>query len=315
MNNTLKGGIAGIVSAVSYGMNPLGALYLYQEGINAPTVLFYRFALAAAMLAGLTWAQGNRFAVTGRQAAILMVLGILFGLSALSLYESFHYMSAGISCSLLFVYPVMVAVIMASFFHERLTKATLLSILLALSGIALLYKGEGDATLDTWGVSLVMVSALAYALYIVIVNRAALNMPIVKMTFYVVVACAATIGIGSLGDASTQLQWLSTPRTWGFAFLLALFPSIISLVTMTIAVRHIGSTPTAIMGALEPIVAVAIGCYLFQEPFSWRDASGILLILIAVILIILSKAITLRRVARLLRRWGIRRHKIWLWKP
>lgn len=255
-----------------------------------------------------------RLAVGVRQLGILSLLGLLFGFSALALYESFHYMSSGISCSMLFVYPVMVAVIMAAFFHEKLRRATVVSIILSLIGIALLYKGEGEAALNAWGVGLVMASALAYALYIVIVNRAGLGMPIIKMTFYIVVACTLTIAISSLGAETTHLQWLITPRMWGFAFMLALFPSIISLAAMTMAVRYIGSTPTAIMGALEPIVAVAVGCFLFAEPFYWRDAGGIMLILAAVILIILSKALTRRKLVAIRRSLGIRRRKPWLWK-
>lgn len=315
MNKTLRGSIWGLLSAISYGVNPLGALYLYQDGINAPSVLFYRFALAAVMLAGLVLLKGQRFAVSLRQLGFLALLGFLFGASALCLYESFHHMSAGLACSLLFLYPIMVAILMALFFHEKLTRLTILSILLALGGIALLYKGESGAALSAWGVGLVMLSSLTYAVYIVIINRAQLRMPVMPMTFYIVLCCSLTIAACSCGHEDTHLQLLTTARTWSFALLLALFPSIISLITMTLAVRDIGSTPTAIMGALEPIVAVLIGCCLFGEPFSTRYALGILLILISVILIILSKALTLRRLARMLRRLGLhRRHKTWLWK-
>lgn len=315
MNKTLRGSIWGLLSAISYGINPLGALYLYQDGLHAHSVLFWRFALATLMLAGLTLLQGQRLAVHGRQLLLLAPLGFLFGASALGLYESFHHMSAGLACSLLFLYPIMVALLMALFFHEKLTRLTLLSILLALGGIALLYKGEGGAALNAWGVGLVLFASLAYALYIVIINRAQLRMPLMPMTFYIVLFCTLTIAASSCSSPDAHLQLLATPRAWGFALLLALFPCIISLITMTLAVRDIGSTPTAIMGALEPIVAVVIGCCLFGEPFSARYALGILLILAAVILIILSKALTLRRLARLLRHLGLhRRHKTWLWK-
>ena len=53
MNTKVKGTIFGIVSAVSYGTNPLGALYLYQEGLSSSSVLFYRFLFAVLILAGI----------------------------------------------------------------------------------------------------------------------------------------------------------------------------------------------------------------------------------------------------------------------
>jgi drug/metabolite transporter (DMT)-like permease len=59
---------------------------------------------------------------------------------------------------------------------------------------------------------------------------------------------------------------------------------------MTIAIKNIGSTPSAIMGALEPVTAVVISVSLFHEVFTLRLAIGIVLILSAVILVILRKS-------------------------
>ena len=147
---------------------------------------------------------------------MLGLLGVMFAVSSLTLFMSFHYMDAGIASTLLFVYPVMVAVIMAIFFRERISLVTVLSISLALCGIALLYRGEGGAVLNTAGVVLVMASSLSYALYIVVVNRASLNMSSVKLTFYVLLfgvavlsrpafaASLDTLDVGVGGDAGSD---------------------------------------------------------------------------------------------------------------
>ena len=50
-----------------------------------------------------------------------------------------------------------------------------------------------------------------------------------------------------------------------------------------------GATPTAIMGALEPLTAVAIGALVFGESLTFRLAVGIVLILSAVMLIVMKK--------------------------
>src|SRR5574344_2205137 len=185
MNTKLKGSICGIISAISYGTNPLGALFLYGAGINANSVLFYRFSLAAIVLGSLMLLQKKSFAVTAKELSILGLLGVLFGTSSLSLFNIFHYMAAGIASTILFVYPVMVAVIMAIFFKEKVSIVTILSILFALLGIGLLYKGDNGSTLSTIGVLLVMLSSLSYALYIIIVNKSSLKMSSIKLTFYV----------------------------------------------------------------------------------------------------------------------------------
>ena len=212
MSEKSKGTLCGIVAAVSYGMNPLGALSLYRAGINTNSVLFYRYALAAVLLAALLLVQKTSLRITRREFSVLGLLGVMFAVSSLTLFMSFHYMDAGIASTLLFVYPVMVAVIMAIFFRERISLVTVLSISLALCGIALLYRGEGGAVLNTAGVVLVMASSLSYALYIVVVNRASLNMSSVKLTFYVLLFGVAAIVLYSLCCPDQPLQLLSM---WG----------------------------------------------------------------------------------------------------
>lgn len=290
MNGKLKGVICGVVAAISYGTNPLGALFLYKEGVNASSVLFYRFSLAAIILGILMLVQKTSFKVTKKELGVLACLGLVFGISSLSLFTSFNYLDAGIASSLLFVYPVMVAVIMAIFFKEKISFATVVSICLALGGIALLYKNETGATLSTLGVVLVMISSLSYALYIIIVNKSTMLMSSVKLTFYVLLFCVSTIIIRSFFGEGNHIQLLTTPSMWGWALMLALIPTIVSLILMVIAVHHIGSTPTAIMGALEPLTAVMIGVLVFGEVLTTRVAIGILMILLGVIIIIASKS-------------------------
>lgn len=285
----IKGVTCGVVAAITYGMNPLGALSLYADGINPDTVLFYRYGLAAIILAGLMLLKKESFAIRKSELLIVSILGVLFAISSISLFVSFKHMNAGIASSILFVYPIMVAAIMAIFFKEKITITTIFSILLSLAGISLLYKDESGATLSTIGVLLVMLSSLAYAVYIVIVNKSSISLPPVKLTFYVMIFGTATIVVHSLFDATSNLQVLSTPSMWGWAVMLAVLPTVVSLVLMVVAVKELGSTPTAIMGALEPVTAVFIGVIVFNEAFTPRLTYGISMILLAVILIIGGK--------------------------
>lgn len=291
MSTKIKGSICGILAAISYGTNPLGALNLYADGMNANSVIFYRYALATAILGLMMTAQRKSFAVSRRELLVLSSLGILMAVSSLSLYNSFNFMDAGIASTLLFVYPVMVAVMMAAFFHEKVTAVTAISIILALSGICLLYRGGDGATLSAVGVMLVMASSLTYAVYIITVNKSALRMSAVKLTFYVLLVGTLIVLAYSFVDDGARLQPLSTPHMWLYAMVLALFPTVISLILMVIAVHDVGSTPTAVMGALEPITAVCIGIFVFGEAFSVRLGVGIVLILAAVILIVAGKSI------------------------
>lgn len=250
---------------------------LYAEGVTPGSVLFYRFSIAA------------------------LILGGWLALSALSLFVAFRHMDAGIASAILFVYPVMVAVIMAAFFGERITLVTASSIALALGGIALLCKGGEGVALSATGVSLVLVSALLYALYIVVVNRSRVRMSAAKLTFWGLVFCAATIAAYSLADADNAIGLLTTATAWRGAIFLELVSTVISLALMAVAVREIGSTPTAVMGALEPLTAVVIGVTVFGEAFTARIGLGIALILAAAMLIVCGKSLR-ARLSRIRRR-------------
>ena len=187
MTNKTKGFIYGAIAAASYGMNPLFALPLYAAGMSVDTVLFYRYFFAVIVLGILMKMQHQSFALHKADVLPLVIMGLLFSFSSLLLFMSYNYMDAGIASTILFVYPVMVAVIMGVFFKEKISAITVFSILLALSGIALLYQGDGDKPLSTLGIIFVLLSSLSYAIYIVGVNRSTLkNLPTTKLTFYAI---------------------------------------------------------------------------------------------------------------------------------
>ena len=314
MNPKVKGYICGILAAVSYGTNPLGALNLYADGMNTNSVIFYRYALATTILAVILAVQRKSFAVTKREFTVLTVLGALMAASSLTLFASFNFMHAGIASTILFVYPVMVAVIMAVFFKEKVTAITVISITMALSGISLLYKGGDGATLSVIGVLLVVASSLTYAVYIVVVNKSSLRMSSIKLTFYVLLIGTFFIISYSFLGKGAQLQPLTTMHELTYALVLAVFPTIISLILMVVAVHNVGSTPTAVMGALEPITAVCIGVFVFNEEFTMRLACGCVLILVAVILIVAGKTLPTQHFTYVFSALGRKMKKKWRWK-
>ena len=271
MNNKTKGFIYGAIAAASYGMNPLFALPLYAAGMSVDTVLFYRYFFAAIVLGILMKMQHQSFALHKADVLPLVIMGLLFSFSSLLLFISYNYMDAGIASTILFVYPVMVAVIMGVFFKEKISAITVFSILLALSGIALLYQGDGDKPLSTLGIIFVLLSSLSYAIYIVGVNRSTLkNLPTTKLTFYAILF-GLSVYIVRL-NFCMELQVI--PSVWLWADTLAL-----------------AILPTAILGALEPVTALFFGVMLFHEKLTPRLMVGILMIITAVTLIIIGKSL------------------------
>lgn len=296
-NNKTKGFILGAIAAASYGMNPLFTLPLYSAGMSVDTVLFYRYSLAVIVLGIMMKFQKQSFAIKRVDVLPLCIMGLLFAFSSLFLFMSYNYMDAGIASTILFVYPVLVAIIMAVVFKEKVSPITMFSIALAFVGISMLCKSPGGQTLSLVGITFVFLSSLSYAIYIVGVNRSSLkDMPIAKLTFYVLLF-GLSVYVVRL-QFCTELQVIPTPMLWINAVSLAVFPTVISLVTMTKAIHYIGSTPTAILGALESVTALFFGVLVFGEQLTPRIILGILMVITAVTLIIGGKSLLKKRKIR-----------------
>ena len=308
MNPKAKGYLLAIIAATTYGMNPLFALPLYADGMNPESVLFFRYLLAIPLLAAMLKARGRSFRVSRTAVFPLAVMGLLMALSSLALFLSYRYMAAGIASTLLFVYPILVALIMAVAYHERISRQTMACILMALAGIGLLYKGGDGATLSLAGTLLVFVSALSYAVYIVGVNHRRLrDIATLKVTLYVLL-----FGLALFAGRLLTGTELTLPRTWYFwgnLLALAVLPTAVSFLCTTKAIQYIGSTPTAILGALEPVTAIFFGLTVFGERLTVREAVGLVLIIAAVTLVVAGGRLTplLIRLRRLFPRLPLRR--------
>jgi len=310
MNAKAKGYILGSIAAASYGMNPLFALPLYKAGMDPDSVLFFRYLFAIPLLGIMIKARGRSFKIQRKETFPLIIMGLLVALSSLTLFLSYNYMAAGIASTLLFVYPIMVALIMAMVFKEKLALQTIVCMLLALGGIGLLYKSEDGSTLSLIGTLLVFASSLSYAIYIVGINQTSLkNVATLKVTFYVLLFGLSLFVARLLysGVLNTPDQWY----LWANLLALAVSPTAISFLCTTGAIQYIGPPPTAILGALEPVTAIFFGIAVFGESLTVRESFGLVMIIVAVTFVIAGGNITsqLVRFRKLFPRLPIRSKK------
>ena len=281
MNNSVKGYACGIVAAMTYGLNPLFALPVYAQGMNPDSVLFFRYLWAIPIVGMMAILRGYSLRIEQRDIVPLGLMGIITGLSSLTLFESYNYMNAGIASTILFVYPVLVALFMGLFYGERLSALTIGCMVVALGGILLLAKTPQGATISLLGVGLSFLSGLTYAIYIVAANKERFKrMPTLKMLFYVLIFGTLVFAARLLGPSTF------TPPTgaldWGCVVALAIMPTAISFGCTTMAIHYIGSTPTAILGALEPLTAVVVSITVFGETVTEREWLGMVMIIVAV---------------------------------
>ncbi|RHP63242.1 DMT family transporter [Bacteroides sp. OF04-15BH] len=300
--NSIKGLIYGIVTSVTFGLIPLFTLPLMKEGMSLDSILFYRFLFATIALGIMMKVHKEPFAIKMNDLPLLVLLSTYYMVSAQFLFWGYDYMGAGVATTLHFTYPVFVTLLMLILFREKASWVTWLAIILAVYGVARLSIGGEDHKFSFFGVGIVLLSALGYAAYITTVNKSHLRtMPNRKLAFYVFVF--TTLLFAGKVSVTQTLQPIPDVMSGVNLVLLAVLPTVISNITLLLAVHHIGGTMTSVLGALEPVTAVCIGAFVFGEAFTWQQGLGIAMILVAVTLIILGKPIqnTLSSVVKLIR--------------
>lgn len=270
----LKGYVLAALAAATYGTNPAFAVPLYEQGMNPTSVLIFRYLLSLPILLAMMAWRGQSLRLRRDEVMPAAVLGILMGLSSLGLFESYNYMNAGVASTLLFMYPVMVAVMMSFFFHERFRITTGLCLIVMGVGLVMLMRTDSGGGFSLVGFLFVFLSSLTYALYLVMTNVSgkAKRIPTVKLLFYQLLS--GTLVFMAMLAGGEALVCPSGFAGWGNVTALSILPTALSLTCTTIAIHCIGSTPTAIFGALEPMTAVVLSVVFLGQTLAMNEIVG-----------------------------------------
>ena len=287
MKDIVKGYLCAFISAFTYGLIPLFMIPIKKaESFSVDATLFYRFLIASGAILLFLCYQKQRLRISLREGLIMSILGLLYALSAEFLFLAYDYLSPGIASTIFFCYPIIVALVLVLFYKEKITLPTVLSLLLVVTGVGVLSIKEGS-TINYVGLGISLLGALVYALYILIVNKVRIEASGVKISFYSMLFSSLYFWVKTLilGE-SIAIPSLSLV---GDITLFAIITTSLSLVALVYAVRYIGSTPTAIMGAFEPIVAVLISAGLFGEALTLSLIIGGMVIIVGVLIDIIFR--------------------------
>lgn len=281
--NAIIGYPAGIITGITYGLNPLFAVPLMNNGAAIESILFFRYSFAVVLLGAFLILTKQSFRITVKQAGVLLALGLLYTSSSVFLFEAYNYIASGLATTLIFLYPVLVAIIMV-FLRVVPSWPVWLAIAATFGGVIIMTQGSGGESISPIGVALSLGSALVYALFIVIINRskAIATISNTLLTFYSLTV-GAILFWGKISFSDTPISaGITTGGDWLNLVGLALLPTIISTATLAIASRNIGATKASVLGVFEPITAILIGTLMFGEPLTTNIILGIGIAIVSV---------------------------------
>lgn len=262
-----KGALLAIAGALAFGSLGVLTKLAYADGWNVPSLLTARFVLAT--LTVLPFALAARGGWDGFRGALLLG-GVGYVATTALYFPSFRLLPAAVATFLLYLAPALVAAASYFVFRERLGRAGLVALALALLGLALLCAGAITGALDPLGVLLAALSAVTYAASILYARRLGDSMHPTRMALGVCLGAAASWAAFALVTRQLWMPW--SAAAVGHAIGIGTIATGLALVLFFAALPRLGASRTAVVSTLEPVSTLILAGIVLRE---WPGAAGL----------------------------------------
>ena len=266
------------VSASAFGAMAIFARFAAADGASILVVLFLRFALAGALMAGVMAIAGQRWP-RGRALAVLSAMGGLgYVGQSLCFFSALGYASAGMVALLLYLHPFIVTVLAALLLGHRLGRLRIACVLAASAGTALTIGG--DLRSQPLGLLLGAGAALIYSGYILVGARVLESQPPLAAATVVMVSAATVLGVLV---ALIRPAWPASAAGWLWIGLIALISTVFAMVLLFAGMRRLGPADAVTLSTLEPVVTFVLAAIVLDERVSPLQAVGGTIVICAVV--------------------------------
>lgn len=281
-----KGILFCVLSAVLFGVAPLITKYIYTYHVDAIGLGFYRGLFALPFLYTMARRQNPSVRVKKTDFKKIVIVGFIGStLTTLFLNLAYAYIDIGTACTLHFMHPMFVTLICVVFYKQVFTKDKVISLILAMAGIALFIDFNHLNNLQ--GITFAIVSSITYAFYFVTVDKFGLK----KLDTFVLsfwTACVVTVGFFIMSLFSKSLF---IPNSFGLTFLLfanAMVCQILAVTLLQVGIKYLGPQSASLLSLFEPITSLISGVLFLHEELSLFKLLGCCVIFTAVTIHILG---------------------------
>ncbi len=267
------------LSAAGFGTLAILGRYAYADGMDALTILFLRFSLAAILMLALMFLRRERLPRGATRLRLIGMGALGYVGQAFAYLTALKYASAGLVALLLYLYPIFVALLAAILLKEPLTRFKGLALGLALVGVVLTVGPLGGQAM---GILLAITGAAIYSLYIIVGTQVLKQVSAVQ---------SAAVIFASAGMSAGVLMLLNGPHLpatgmgWIAILLMVLLATLLPVVAFLAGLERIGPTNAAMLSTLEPVVTVLLAAWWLHETLTPVALLGGGLILCAAVLL------------------------------
>ncbi len=269
-----------LVSAISFGTMAIFATYAYQTGISTYSLLFYRFMLAALIMLPIALIQKRTFPRGKDLAVLVAMVGVGYAGQSFSYFTALTLIPAPLVAILLYLYPVIVAVLSVFFLDEKLTMNKLGALFLAITGTVLVigFEANGNAKGIFWGVS----AAVIYAVYNIAGAKVMARNDVFTASLVVIASAGCTYGLVNVRTGLFIPHTLPAILTIAA---IALICTVIAIFTYFYGIKYAGAVNASMLSTFEPVTTTVLAAIVFGQHIRWGQISGVALILFAALII------------------------------
>jgi drug/metabolite transporter (DMT)-like permease len=286
-----------IAAALLFSVNGTVSKVVLQSGISSLELTQVRATGAFAGFA-LVLALTRRESLRLRRRELPYL--IVFGIAGVGLVQWLYFVSIGrlpIGIALLIEYiaPILIAIWAWAFFKERIRRRIWAALVLAVVGLAVVVEVWSGVSLDGLGVTAALAAALAYAVYVLMAERAVKRRDPASLTAYGFLFAALFWAAvqplwrfpgGRLDDSVSllgHLERFSLP-VWLLLLYVVVAGTMITFLLVAAALRHISATRVGIVAMLEPVGASMVAFLWLGESFGAAQLAGGAIVLTAIVL-------------------------------
>lgn len=284
--------LAAISGSAMVGVMPLVARWLYADGLDAPSMLFWRYSLAlvALAIAARVVHLDLRRAWQGGAWRIALVGATLGAAQTLCFWESIKTLETSIAVLLFYTYPAVTLALDRVFFKEPIRPLAVLCIGVILAGAGLItLPGLRGGTIDARGLAWALPAPLIYALYLAINARMLRRHPPLVGAFGLFAGMAVTFGLAA---AMAGLDVPMSSTGWMLVVFIAIGPGALTMTLFSYSVPRLGAGSFAILANAELVTVVMLGVLVLGEEFTLGSAIGGALIVAGILTHALSRKAT-----------------------
>jgi drug/metabolite transporter (DMT)-like permease len=271
---------AALASAISMGMVPIFGKQAMLFGFSPLAVVFLRTGIAFLVILVIMAIFKRRFFYIYPVGIVGCVLaGVINGFGSIFYYVGLSRIDASVGQLIYSFYPLFLAFWLL-LDRQTIKKLTIFRLAVALPGVVLLIS-TGKQSIDLVGASFMLISAVLYALHLLINQRILYEVPAPTVTLYTLLAMSFTVTLAFL-FFDRSLPYLNI--TWWPIIGMAII-TFISRITLFLGVKHLGGLQTAILGLGELLVTVALAVLWLGESLTLSQWFGAVLLILSMFLV------------------------------